>query len=462
MFFKQYYLDCLSHASYMIADETTGSAVVVDPQRDIDHYLADAQLHGLRIEHVLLTHFHADFVAGHLELRDRFGATIHLGRRAEAEFPFHAVGDGDRIELGRVVLEAMETPGHTPESTSFVVIDRDRGETPYAVLTGDTLFIGDVGRPDLLASLGHTADELADMLYDSVTNRLMRLPDDTLVYPAHGAGSMCGKNLGTETVSTLGEQRLMNPALKFDDLASFKAYVTSEQPAAPAYFAFDAVLNRKERPVLDTNLEHANRSLTLDQVLTHREQGAQLLDTRPADTFARGHLVGSLNVPLEGRYATWAGTLLDPERPIVLVADPGREEESAMRLGRIGFDSVVGHLEGGFNATRRRQDVVARAERLSGPDLGEALGSSGPPVLLDVRTAGERNAAPIPGSLTIPLDELPSRLGEIPRDRPVVLVCAGGYRSGIANSVLMQNGFTRTADLLGGYPTWASHMAPSS
>src|SRR3954471_12472812 len=317
MILHQFYLNCLAHASYLIGDEQTGTACVVDPQRDIEQYLTFAEQHGLRIAHVLLTHLHADFVAGHLELRDRVGATIYLGAKASAEYAFTPLADGDRVEFGRVRLQALETPGHTPESISIAVYDLDRSSTaPHAVLTGDTLFVGDVGRPDLRAALGWSAADLGGLLYDSLRTKLLPLPDASLVYPAHGAGSLCGKAIRKETVSTIGEQRRSNYALQSMTKSAFVELVTADQPDAPAYFTYDAVLNSKERPTLDEALSREVNPLTLDQLLALGDVGVQILDTRDQTKFAAAHLAGSLNVGLGGKYATWAGTILSHDHPI--------------------------------------------------------------------------------------------------------------------------------------------------
>ncbi|NBP80704.1 MBL fold metallo-hydrolase, partial [bacterium] len=317
----QYYLACLSHASYMISDDESKTAAIVDPQRDIDEYLQDAEKGGYTIQHVFLTHFHADFVSGHIELRDKTGATIHLGKKAEPEFSAVAMGDGDVVEFGQTRLAVMETPGHTPEGISILVYDLAKDTTnPEAVLTGDTLFIGDVGRPDLLASIGVTADELANMLYESITEKLVKLPDATLVYPAHGAGSLCGKALSNETVSTIGEQKKFNYALQPMSREEFKAIVTAEQPEAPDYFVHDAILNRKERISLEDAMKKSLVSLPLDRVLELESEGAQLLDVRDAIDYEGGHLKGTLNIALSGKYATWVGTMLAHDRPIVVIA----------------------------------------------------------------------------------------------------------------------------------------------
>jgi hydroxyacylglutathione hydrolase len=459
---EQFYLGCLAHASYLIGDARTGTAAVVDPQRDVDQYVASAAAQGLTIAHVLLTHFHADFIAGHLELRDRTGAAIYLGAAAKAEYRFTPLADGDVVEFGDVRLQALETPGHTPESISIKVYDLAHdGERPYAVLTGDTLFVGDVGRPDLRVALGWSAGDLGALLYDSLRNKLLTLPDSSLVYPAHGAGSLCGKAISKETVSTIGEQRRVNYALQPMDKPEFIALVTADQPDAPAYFTYDAVLNSRERPTLDQMLARDLQPLTIDRVLALQAEGAQILDTREAGEFAAAHVAGSVNVGLGGQYATWAGTVLSPDRPIVVIADPGREQESAVRLGRIGFDRIAGYLEGGMASLASRSDVTRSTERVSAPTAAERLaGTGGPvPVAIDVRGPGERARAHVAGSVSLPLNHLAEHLGDIPRDRPLLVYCAGGYRSSIAASLLQRDGFTNVAEIAGGITAWeAAHL----
>ena len=471
---QQYYLACLSHASYMITDEKTKTAAVVDPQRDIDQYLADAKAGGYTIKHVFLTHFHADFIAGHIELRDKAGATIHLGRRAEAEFACVKMKGGDTVEFGDVKLEILETPGHTPEGISILVYDLAKSTTePLAVLTGDTLFIGDVGRPDLLASIGVTADELADMLYDSITNKLVKLPDATLVYPAHGAGSMCGKSLSKETVSTIGEQKKFNYALQPMSREAFKAIVTADQPEAPDYFVHDAILNRKERASLGAAMEKTLKPLSLAEVLALEKAGAQLLDVRDGIDFEGGHLRGALNIALSGKYATWAGSMLSHDKPIVVIAEEGGPSggddpaaEAVMRLGRIGFDNVAGYLAGGMSALASRDDLVERTERITAPALAEWLdgkrGDAGPaPTVVDVRSAAEYAGGHIAGSRNIPLTHLDERIGEIPAGRPVAVHCEGGYRSAIAASLLQKLGRRHVHDIVGGYKAWLAAKLPA-
>jgi hydroxyacylglutathione hydrolase len=460
---RQFYLNCLAHASYLVGDEETHTAAVIDPQRDIEQYLSAAAEHDLTIRHVFLTHFHADFIAGHLELRDRTGARIYLGAAAHAEYAFTPFADGDRVEFGNVRLQALETPGHTPESLSILVYDRARSvDEPYAVLTGDTLFIGDVGRPDLRAALGWSAGELGSMLYDSLRNKLLALPDASLVYPAHGAGSLCGKALSKDTVSTIGEQRRANYALQPMTKAAFIDLVTADQPDAPPYFTYDAVLNSRERPTLDQALARELNPLPLDRVLALQKAGAQVLDTRDAGEFAAAHLAGSINIGLGGQYATWAGTILQHDQPIVIVADPGREHESAVRLGRIGFDRVEGYLQDGMRSLESRADLTATTERVSAALAAERV-NEGATLVVDVRGPGERAEKSIAGSVSIPLNHLAARLGELPRDRPLLVHCAGGYRSSTAASLLMRDGFTHVAELAGGITAWeAAHLPVQS
>jgi hydroxyacylglutathione hydrolase len=459
--FTQYYLDCLSQASYLVADETSRVAAVVDPRRDIQPYLDDAMADGLDIRYVIETHFHADFLSGHLELAEATGAEIIFGAAAQAEFPIRRVTDRERITLGEgddgVVLEFRETPGHTPESISVVIWERSADPEPFGVLTGDTLFIGDVGRPDLLASVGVTADELARDLFVSLHDKLLRLPDTTKVFPAHGAGSACGKSLSTETVSTIGEQRQTNYALQPMDVEQFIDTVTEGQTAAPGYFGYDANLNRAERELLDTS---PPEEMSIDQVLGSQAGGAVVLDTRDPIDFAAGHLIGSINVGLEGRFAEYAGTVVTPETPIVLVSDPGTEGEAKLRLARIGFDRVVGYLGGGAAALAQRPDTTAPASRVTVAQLADREGDTALQVI-DIRNPGETALGTLPSARQIPLADLRARASEIESDEPVVVYCAGGYRSSIGASLLRSLGASDVSDLVGGYTAWAATAQPT-
>ena len=461
MILKQYYLGCLAHASYLLGDEASSTAVIVDPQRDIQQYLADAEKSGLLIRHVFLTHFHADFVAGHLELRERCGAIIHLGSRAQAEYAFVGMKEGDTLDFPGLRLQVLETPGHTIESISILVFDLQKDPArPYAVLTGDTLFIGDVGRPDLRASLGWTANDLGAHLYDSLHNKLLTLPDETLVYPAHGAGSLCGKQLSSDTVSSLRDQRRLNYALQPMSKEEFIRLVTADQPDAPPYFTYDAILNTRERATLEKNLKQVLHPVDLAEVLRMGDGGAQILDVRDAAEYAKGHLSGSINIGLGGQYATWAGTVLDRAKPIVIIAEPGREQEAAVRLGRIGFDHVKGYLQGGMEALAGRPDLLGRTERVSAPMMAEELASADPPLLLDIRNPREWATEHVAGSVNIPLNHLQERIAEIPRDRRIAVHCAGGYRSSIAASILHRSGITNLIEMAGGLAAWDTAKLP--
>ena len=452
MIVNQYYLDCLSHASYLIGDETTGRAVVVDPQRDVAEYVADARELGLRIELVIETHFHADFLSGHLELATATGATIVYSSVAETEFESMGVADGERYSLGEVTLEFRHTPGHTPESLSIVVFEHPGDTVPYGVLTGDTLFIGDVGRPDLLASIGFTREELADKLYDSLHTKLMTLPDATRVYPAHGAGSACGKNLSTDLWSTMGEQKATNYALRAPDKATFMELVTEGQPPAPSYFVYDAILNRKDRDLLDeTKMPTA---MTYEQVRDAMEAGAFLVDGRNPEEFALGHLRGAVNIGREGRYAEFAGSVLPSDVDIVLFTEPGQELEGKTRLARIGFDRVIGYLDRPFEAMLDHRDDVRIASRLTAKAFDQRTAELTDLQIVDVRNPGEVTAGTIPNALTIPVGQLPARLDELDPATPTVVYCAGGYRSSVAASLLRRNGFADVSDILGGYGAW--------
>ena len=447
MIFEQFYLECLSHASYLVGDTSTGTAVVVDPQRDIQQYLDRAQELGLTIAYVLETHFHADFLSGHLELANATGATICFGAEARPQFPARLLQDNEQLVLGEVVIEARLTPGHTPESTSYVVYEHAGDAVPYGVLTGDTLFIGDVGRPDLLVSVGKTADELAHLLFASIQNKLLTLPDPTRVYPAHGAGSACGKNLSTETMSTMGEQRRDNYALQYTDANAFVAAVTEGQPEAPGYFVYDAILNQKDRDTLDEHQEPVELSVT--QLIDKRDAGVQIIDTRESQYFAAGHLNGSVNVGLAGRYAEYAGSVINPDEDIVIITDAGLALEAKVRLARIGYDRVVGHFLADNLADVPSE--VGRASRLTASEFLDRQSLISHLQIIDVRGDGEFAINHLPQAINIPVSQLRKRLSEISPKTPTVVYCAGGYRSSIAASVLRANGFTDVSDVLGGF-----------
>ena len=452
MKFNQYYLECLSHASYLIGDETTGRAVVIDPQRDVSEYIADAEELGLSIELVIETHFHADFLSGHLELAEATGAKIVYSSVAETEFESMAVADGERYSLGDLQLEFRHTPGHTPESMSIVIYEHADDTEPYGVLTGDTLFIGDVGRPDLLSSIGFTREQLADSLYDSLHNKLMTLPDATRVYPAHGAGSACGKNLSTELWSTMGEQRKTNYALRAPDKHTFMELVTEGQPPAPGYFIYNAMLNRQGRELLDET--EIPMAMSYDEVRAAMAAGAVLVDGRTPEEFGLGHLTGAVNIGLAGRYAEFAGSVIKPDIDIVLLTDPGQELEGKNRLARIGFDRVIGYLNEPYQVMFTNRDDVVAASRLTTNALGERIADVPELQMVDVRNPGEAAAGMIADAVNIPVGQLPDRIGELDPRKPTVVYCAGGYRSSVAASFLRQRGFTDVSDVLGGYNAW--------
>jgi glyoxylase-like metal-dependent hydrolase (beta-lactamase superfamily II)/rhodanese-related sulfurtransferase len=458
MIFRQYELACLSLFSYLIGDKTTGRAVVVDPQRDISQYVADARSAGLTIERVIETHFHADFLSGHLELAAATGAAVTYGEqgRGKAEFPVEWAADGQRFSLGEVVLEVLATPGHTPESICVVVYEH-AGDSPFGVLTGDTLFIGDVGRPDLLG-FGHAPEDMARDLFASLHTKLLPLPDATRVYPAHGAGSACGRSLSVLPLSTIGEQRLVNYALQPMSETDFVAAVLDSQPSVPQYFPYDAVLNRQDHPLFDENARPP--AMDPGEAVAAQTGGAVLLDTRSATDFAAGHLRGAINVSLDSRFAEYSGAVVTPGTPIVLVGEEGREAEATTRLARIGFDTVVGHVPQALMAMAEHPDLVVRSSRLTAAQLHNRLEYLEDLQVVDVRDRGEAATGMIAGARLVPLPELPVRLGELSPERPVVVVCTAGGRSSTAASLLAAKGFADVSDLIGGMAGWAPGVLP--
>ncbi len=463
MIFKQYYLEPLSHASYLIGDESTHLATIIDPQRDIEQYLHDLMAQGLTLQYVFLTHFHADFVAGHLELQKETGAEICLGAQAQADYAFYPVRHGYEIKLGTVGLRVLETPGHTPEGISILVYDQVLSlEKPYAVLSGDTLFVDDVGRPDLMASVGGDPILMAQDLYDSLHQQLLTLPDETLVYPAHGAGSLCGKKLGINSFSTMGTQREDNYALQPMPKAIFVKFVTTDQPEAPEYFGYNAFLNRRKHSTLNEKMVNALKPLELDQLLQLKSDGAQILDVRTPEEFAMGHMCGSLNISLIGKFETWSGIVLNREHPIVLIANLEREKEAFTRLARVGYDHVAGYLHRGIHAMASSPELTLSTHRISVAHLSKLLTTIQRPHILDVRSHLEWQQRHIDDSRNIPLPELAKHLGEIPNDHPVIVHCASGYRSSIAVSLLEQHGFTNIKDLVGGFDAWEAQVVTPS
>jgi hydroxyacylglutathione hydrolase len=450
MYFKQFYLGCLAQASYMIGSK--GEAAVVDPRRDIDAYLEEAGREGLKIKHVIETHLHADFVSGHRELAARTGAKIYFGAKAQAKFDCVAVHEGDEILLGDVTLRFLETPGHTPESLSVLVIDRAKSPEPEAVLTGDTLFIGDVGRPDLLGAK-MSAHELAGMLYDSLHEKLLKLPDSVAVYPAHGAGSLCGRNISSETSSTVGQQRRFNYALQPMSREEFVRMMTTDLPEAPAYFSRDVRLNR-EGPANLSELPDPP-ALLPDAVEAMRQAGAVILDTRPASQYGTGHVPGSLNIGLGGQFASWGGSLIAPEKSVVLVTeDEDHVAEARTRLARVGLENVGGYLAGGLLAWHESGRPVATTEQISVDELRHRIARGEVGQLVDVRRPAEWKAGHIAQARNLPLNELAERAAGFDPGKPVTAICAGGYRSSAATSLLEQQGFRRITNVVGGMTAW--------
>jgi glyoxylase-like metal-dependent hydrolase (beta-lactamase superfamily II)/rhodanese-related sulfurtransferase len=448
MFFKQFYLSCLAHASYMIGSE--GEAAVVDPQRDVEQYIVESAAQGLKIKYVIETHLHADFVSGHCELAARTGAEIIYSRHANAAFPHRAVRDGDEINVGRVTLRFMETPGHTPESMSVLVIDRDVSVEPQKVLTGDTLFIGDVGRPDLSVARGHTAEAMAAALYESLHDKLLKLDDAVEVFPAHGAGSMCGRNISKETSSTIGQQRKFNYALAAMPKDEFVRMMTTKMPAAPTYFSRDAEINRIGAPALEAlpRLE----SLTPGAFESLMQRGALVLDVRAAAVYGERHIQGSLNVGLGGQFASWAGSLIAPEMSLILVAENGsKAEEAVLRLARVGLENVRGFLQGGMDAWLQAGHATSTIPQITVAELRRRMQEETDLQIVDVRRPAEYESGHVPHARLAPLSELQADpLDWLDPARPVAVICAGGYRSSAATSLLESRGFRQLFNVTGG------------
>lgn len=458
MLFKQFYLGCLAHASYLIGSD--GEAAVVDPQRDVDEYLEEAAAHGLEIKYVIETHLHADFVSGHQEIAARTGAQIIFGEKAEVEFEHQAVRDGEELKLGEVALRFIETPGHTPEGICVLVTDTESPGQPQKLLTGDTLFIGDVGRPDLAGGKGYTPQMMAEMMFDSLHGKLLKLPDEVEVYPAHGAGSMCGRSISKETSSTIGEQRKFNYALKPMSKEEFVTMMTADLPEAPVYFPRDAEINRSGAREL-SELQPP-QSLTPQQALQFQEQSDVLLDVRSAADFGTAHVPGSINIGLGGQFAMWAGSLIPMNSAIVLIADTGAQvDESVVRLARVGIENVKGYLEGGVQSWRDAGLPVETIPQLSVAELKEQMANDELQIV-DVRRPGEYVNGHVPRALNAPLASLDKSLGPLPlqKNKPTAVICAGGYRSSAAASLLQKLGFSNLLNVSGGTGAWVNAGYP--
>lgn len=458
MYFKQFYLGCLAHASYLIGSE--GDAIVVDPQRDVDEYLAEASAQGLQIKYVIETHLHADFVSGHQEIAARTGAQIIFGEKAGVEFEHQAVRDGEELRLGKLVLKFIETPGHTPEGICVLVTDTENPGAPRKLLTGDTLFIGDVGRPDLAGGKGYTPQRMAEMMYDSLHGKLLTLPDEVEVYPAHGAGSMCGKNMSKETSSTIGEQRKFNYALKPMSKDEFVTMMTADLPEAPSYFPKDAEINRSGARGLDELQPPA--AMSPQQVAELRDQGYVLLDVRSAGDFGAGHVPGSTNIGLGGQFAIWSGSLLPLTASIIVIADTTAQvDESVVRLARVGIESVKGYLEGGVERWRAAGLPVDKIEQVTVAQLKEQMASSDLQIV-DVRRPAEYGNGHVPTAFNAPLASLDKSLGPLPleKDKLTAVICAGGYRSSAAASLLQKQGYSNLLNVSGGTGAWINAGYP--
>ena len=454
MYFEQFYLGCLAHASYLLASD--GEAVVVDPQRDVELYLKAATDHGVTIRHIFETHLHADFVSGHQELAARTGATIYMGQQAGAKFPHVDVTDGFELKFGQASIRVLETPGHTPESICLVVTDSEKSSSPWAVLTGDTLFIGDVGRPDL--SPRHTPAQLAGLLYDSLHNKLLKLADSVLVYPAHGAGSLCGKNMRAEKSSTIGTERLTNYALQIKSREEFIAQLTSNLPARPEYFSKDAEINRTGAPALSEL--PALRAISARELKSMLDDGEIALDVRSNDEFAAGHVPGSVNIALSGQFASWTATVLGlTARPVLIATSDEQLEEARVRLARVGIEVLDGYLDGGVSAWKQAGLPVATLSQMTVNETYERLQSGGWQIL-DVRRAPEWEAGHIDNALWWPLDNFKIAPPELDRDAPVAVHCKSGYRSTIASSLLQRAGFKNVVNVTGGFDAWQAAKLP--
>jgi glyoxylase-like metal-dependent hydrolase (beta-lactamase superfamily II)/rhodanese-related sulfurtransferase len=442
MQFKQFYLGCLSHASYYIG--SNGEAAIIDPQRDIQQYLDEADANGQKIKYVIETHSHADFVSGHIELAEKTGAQIVYGQRANTQFPTHKVNDGDELQVGNVTLSFMETPGHTPEGITIVARDQDAPSAPLKMFTGDTLFIGDVGRPDLIGSKGFTAAQMGEMLYDSLHEKILKQPDETEVYPAHGAGSLCGKSLSKETWSTLGEQKRFNYALQPMTKEQFVNIVAADQPEVPAYFPKSAAKNLEgsrslaelEKPV----------ELTTAQI---GEFDGVVLDVRVNNEYGAGHIPNSVNIGLGGQFASWAGTMIPIGTPIAIVAGTSEQvDEAFMRLARVGHETVKG-----FILIENYIDEKKTIEQVSVESVAE-LAKAGAIQFVDVRRAAEHANGHAAGTINIPLDKLPSDFEQLDPEAPTYVICQGGYRSSLGTSILENAGFKEIYNVTGGTSAW--------
>lgn len=459
MYFKQFFLGCLAHASYLIGAE--GEACIVDPQRDVDQYIEEAQAQGLKIKYILETHLHADFVSGHCELAKRTGAEIVMSEMADAVFDHKSVKDNDILHLGKsVTIKVIATPGHTVESVCYLVQDNNDKESAPKLLTGDTLFIGDVGRPDLVSGHGMSSEEMASMLYDSLHNKLLKLNDDTEVYPAHGAGSLCGKSMSSERSSTIGIQKQFNYALKAMPKNEFISMMCTDLPEIPAYFKH-AVKKNKEGAL---HLEDLNSPTAMSVAETKKaiSEGYVVLDVRPASIFGEGHIPGAINIGLGGQFASWAGQVIPIETPMIIVADDKEAvQEAFVRLSRAGHDTATGYLEDGMYAWVKAGMEVAKIEQISVTDLFDMLEKKKDLKVIDVRRIGEWNSGHVPGAPNMPLSDLDKSVSQLDKKQNYAVICAGGYRSSIATTILRRNGVNNVINITGGTGAWVKSGLPT-
>lgn len=448
MFIKQLYTNCLSEAAYFI--ESEGVAAVIDPLRDTEVYLELAKERNATIKYIFETHFHADFVSGHLDLASQTAATIVYGPDTVAGFKFHKAADGEVFNIGKISITALHTPGHTLESTCYLL--KDESNAPHAVFTGDTLFVGDVGRPDLFSG-NLEKEDLAAMLFDSLQNKIKTLPDNVIVYPAHGPGSACGKNLGPNTHSTIGEEKQLNYALKSTDKIAFIKELTDGLTAPPQYFPINAKINKEGYDALNNVMEKSNVALSIPDFKKKVKEGAVILDTRHANVFTEGFVPGSISIGLEGRFAEWAGSLLPFDEPMVLVTDAGKEEETIIRLARVGLDKVQGYLAGGFEAWQAAGERIDLIITVDPDEVAMDIPHDENMVIIDVRKPAEFADGHLQAALNITLSDMtdPGNLADFEDNHNLYVHCAGGYRSVIACSMMKREGIHNLRNVAGGY-----------
>lgn len=446
---EQIYTGCIAHAAYYI--ESNGEAAVFDPLREVQPYLDRAQADNAQIKYVFETHFHADFVSGHLDLQKKAGSEIVFGPGAKPAYEATTAEDGQIFKVGDYKIKVIHTPGHTMESTTYLLIDENDKE--HGIITGDTLFIGDVGRPDLAQHVVSelTEEKLAGHLYDSLRNKILPLSDDLIVYPNHGAGSACGKMMSKETTDTLGNQKKYNYALQDMTKEEFIKSLLTGLTAPPGYFPQNVLMNIKGYESLDTIMERATKALSpVEFEVLANETGALMLDTRNADVFAQAHIPNSINIGLDGNFAQWVGEMIpDVKQQILLITEPGKEEESITRLSRVGYDHTIGYLKDGFKTWSQSDKDIESITRITAQDLSQQYNNK--PLVFDVRKASEYDSEHVVDAINVPLNEINQHLAQFPKDRPFIIHCAGGYRSMIAAAILKQRGWDNFVDVKGGF-----------